>query len=358
MELFDTVITDDAKDRVQECLDSGYISEGRLVKEFEHNLGREFGYRNCLAVNSCTSALHLVLYELEIGAGDEVIIPAQTFIATGIAVLMCGAKVVFADIDKDTGNISVEDVRKKINYNTRAVISVAWGGNPPNLLALSELCNHENVFLIQDNAQALGARYQGRPVTEYGDFSCFSFQATKHLTTGDGGLIVSRSKIDHDIIKSLRWFGIDRDADLPDETGERQYVLYNYGFKYQMNDYAAALGLGNLSGLRERMYIRQAVSHYYDGHLNSVGRTTKDGSVHWMYDILVERREDFIRVMRSRSIPVSVVHKGIHYHPLFESSDELPNQEYWDAHHVCLPCHSSMTWDDVGRVVDAVNLGW
>ena len=358
MELFDTVITEQAKQNAMRCLESGYISEGKLVKEFEYALEKEFGYRHCVTVNSGTSALHLVLHEIGIGVGDEVIIPAQTFIATGEAVLYCGATIVFADIDIETGNISVEDVAEKITYRTRAIIAVAWGGNPVRLDELQELCDEKGIYLIQDNAQALGATYKGKPVTDYGDFSCFSFQATKHLTTGDGGLIVARSSTDYEICKHLRWFDIDRDKDLPDETGERQYYLYDVGFKYHMNDYEAALGLGNLVGIHERIDGRKDIADYYNTHMEHGSHIWLEGSSWWVYTFIVQNRMDFLRAMRERNIPASVIHVGIDKHPLFGGIQDLPNQRYWDEHHVCLPCHSSMTWEDVERVVEAVNRGW
>jgi perosamine synthetase len=360
MELFDTIITEQAKWNVQACLESGHLSEGKLVRQFEFALENSFGYKNCVAVNSGTAALHLVLHEIGVSDGDEVIIPAQTFIATGMAVLQCGGKVVFADIELETGNISVDDVREKITWRTKAVIAVSWGGNPCDLDALQALCQEKNIYLIQDNAQALGATYKGKPVTEWGDFSCFSFQATKHLTTGDGGLIVANSPTDQRILKNLRWFNIDRELDLPDETGERQYYTDEYGFKYHMNDYSAALGLGNLVGIHERIVKRKAISRHYRVHIDYGGHLEYgDGSSCWIYDMLNLERNNFFHVMKERGIPVSVVHVGIdkHYN-LFGDIPDLPNQRYWDEHHVCLPCHSSMDWEDVEKVVDAVNRGW
>lgn len=359
MELFDTVITDEAKRYVQHCLEHGHLSEGHQVKKFEGLLGETFGYKNCVAVNSGTSALHLVLHEIGVCEGSEVIIPAQTFVATGLAVLYCGAKVVFADIEIETGNISVESVREKITHRTHAVIAVAWGGNPPDLDGLQDLCDEHNITLIQDNAQALGALYKGKPVTEWGDFSCFSFQATKHLTTGDGGMIVTRSVTDYQILKNLRWFDIDREHSLPDITGERQYTLQDVGFKYHMNDYAAALGLGNLIGIQEGIEKRRAIAECYFTNMTHGSHTWFEGSSWWVYSFLVQDREDFLREMKNKNIPASVVHVGIDKHPIFGIEyDDLPNQRYWDKHHVCLPCHSSMTWEDVQRVVEAVNAGW
>lgn len=357
IELFDTPITPEAERMVLATLRSKRLSEGELVATFEGELERIFGYRNGVAVNSGTSALHLSLILSEVGKGDEVILPAQTFIATGMAVLYCGARCVFADIDKNTGNISVDSVSKLITSRTKAVIAVSWGGNPCDLYGLESLCARKGIRLIQDNAHALGAEYYERPISEFGDFSCFSFQAIKHVTTGDGGLLVCRSDSDCERAKRLRWFGIDRQHDLPDETGERKYNIHNIGYKYHMNDYCAALGLGNLANIRMRNNLRLIIAARYDLEISG-GVKRFDKSANWLYTILVDRRNEFIARMKERGIVASVVHNGIDGNMVFQSKALLPNQRYWDEHHVCIPCHSGMSTTDVDKVVEAWNAGW
>lgn len=356
MEFFDTVVTDEAKSNVLRCLDSGRLSEGKLVLEFEERLQALFGYADGVAVNSCTSALHLALILSGVTQGDEVILPAQTFIATGLAITYCGAKPVFVDIDRDTGNIDPERIPEKITAKTKAVISVAWGGNPPNLEELQRVCERHGLRLIQDNAQALGARYLGSALINYGDFSCFSFQAIKHLTTGDGGLLVCRQDRDTVRARKLRWFGIDRDNDKADLTGERLYDLKEIGYKYHMNDLAAAVGLGNMGGILERLRYVEEIASYYDENIPY--GVQRDGSSNWLYTLLVDRRDDFIRAMRGRNIPVSVVHVGIDRSTVFSSDAYLPNQRYWDRCHVCIPCHSGLRPKDSWEVVLAIKKGW
>jgi len=360
MDFFETVITDGAKRRVMECLNSGYVSEGELVKEFEQRIEQEFGYKNCVAVNSGTSALHLALILAGVKAGDEVILPAQTFVATGLAVLYCGAKPVFADIEKETGNISRNGIVDVATKNTKAIIAVSWGGVPCRLDVISELCREWEIACIQDNAQALGATYYGKPLDNWGDFSCFSFQAIKHLTTGDGGMLTCNN-YQYTRVHRLRWFGIDKKLDLSDETGERHYNLDELGYKYHMNDYAAALGLGNLEGFQDRLNKRRMIAHFYTDNLPEEILTQWGvGSACWLYTVLVERRSDFMRMMRSKDIPVSVVHNGIQRNDIFGEykKGSLPVQEYWDEHHVCLPIHSSLTDEDVQKVIKAVQSGW
>lgn len=355
MNFFETTVTDVAISNAIEVLYSGMLSEGEWVKLFEKGVSEEFGYRNCVAVNSCTSALHLALILAGVKPGDEVILPAQTFLATGLAVLYCGAKPVFADIEKDTGNLDANDAWRKVNEKTRAIICVSWGGTPCDLRSFG---NSAGVAIIQDNAHALGSTYADMPIANFGDFSCFSFQAIKQLTTGDGGMLTCRHSHDYYRARKLRWFNIDRENDKTGFDGERMYDSHEVGYKYHMNNIAAAIGLGNLHGVKERQAKRADIAFRYSESFgfNSVDRM---GSSNWLYTQLVSNRDDFIRMMRSKDIPVSVVHNGIDRNSIFGGIDRsLANQRYWDEHHICLPCHSGLTDEDVQKVCDAIRGGW
>ena len=349
MNLFDTPITDAAKERVMDTLNSGRLSEGEVVKAFEVALGIRHG----VAVNSGTSALHLALLLAGVGKGDEVILPAQTFVATGLAVLYCGAKPVFADIKAD-GNIDPEDAYRKVTDKTKAVIAVSWGGNPCDVGVLQ---NRVDKPVIQDNAQAFGATLNELPLWEHGDFSCYSFQAIKALSTGDGGLLSCPDHKTYERAKRLRWFGIDRDRNLAGLSGERRYNLTEVGYKYHMNDYSAALGLGNLEGFSDRQARVKVIADYYNKFLFEFAVKKKEGCSYWLYDLLVQNRSDFIRAMADRGIPTSVVHVGIDRNDIFGWQD-LPVQRQWDACHVCIPIHAGLTDEDVENVVKGVLAGW
>ncbi len=354
MNFFDTFIHPQAKANVRSVLDIGFLSEGEWVESFEDEIEAQFGYKNCVALNSCTSALHLALILAGVKPGDEVILPAQTFKATGDVIIQCGAKPVFADIERDTGNIHTDRVFEKITEKTKAIICVSWGGTP---------CRLDNFFncglaIIQDNAHALGSTYAGEPIANFGDFSCFSFQAIKALTTGDGGMLTCKNSHDYYRARKLRWFDIDRENDKIGFDGERMYNSHEVGYKYHMNNLAAAIGLGNLHGVKERQAKRTEIAYRYN---EAFGYSTleRTGSSHWLYTQLVKERDNFIRMMRSKNIPVSVVHNGIDRNSIFGGIDRsLTNQRYWDEHHICLPCHSGLTDEDVQKVCDAVKGGW
>ena len=273
--------------------------------------------------DSGTSALHLGLVVAGIGPGDEVILPPQTFVASGLAILMCGAAPVFADIQPHTGNIDPAAVRGQITERTKAIMPVHWGGYPCDMDELNAIAKEHRLVVLEDAAHALGATYKGRPVGSLSQLTAFSFQAIKHLTTGDGGTLCCLDERDYEEARRLRWFGIDRERDRPSLLGERVHDLHRVGFKYHLNDLAAAVGLGNLPEVPEILAWHRKVDRTYRDQLNGVLGLTllernndREGSC-WFFTVLVEKRDDFVRAMRSRGIPGSVVHQRIDRNRVF-----------------------------------------
>jgi len=348
--LFDTTLPADTIDLVKEVLDSGYVNEGQMVQRFEDHLKFIFRFKNFLAVNSGTSALHLALKVAGIKSGDEVILPAQTFVATGMAILYCGGIPVFADIDSN-GLISMESIVKKYTNKTKAVIMVDWGGLPCNVRYINEICHAMGLVTIEDAAQALGARIDQDYVGNHdSDFTCFSFQATKHLTTGDGGGLVCRSENDYRRAKELRWFGIDKEKDLPDATGERAYDLYEMGYKYSMNNVSAAIGLSQTANVLNKINKNIATAILYDGYLNkkrNIGY--KAYGSYWFYPLLVNNRNTLIKTLYANGYESSVVHQGIDRNLLFGGLDRtLLNQRKFEEHFIALPIN--VTYDQVAEI--------
>jgi perosamine synthetase len=361
---FETVISPQAIKLSAETLGSAWVSQGLRVAEFEDVLAREYRLSLPVAVNSGTSALHLALVLAGVRAGDEVVLPPQTFVATGQVVLMQQATPVFADIDPTTGNISPASLESVLSARTRAIIAVHWGGYPCDLDALGEVAARHKVVLIEDAAHALGASYRGRTVGSLSRFTCFSFQATKHVTCGDGGVLCCTEQADADAARRRRWFGLDR-GQQTSELGERDGDIDAVGYKYHMNDLAAAVGLGNLAGFRERLSRRRAIAGVYRRALDGVPGLTllrsDDGreSSEWLFTLLVERRAAFVRVLKARGIPTSVVNRRIDRYTVFGGiRPELTGQSYFDEHQISLPLHSGLTDDDVQRVIAAVRAGW
>ena len=365
MQFFDSTITEEAIVEVERVLRSGFVSEGTVVADFEKQLDRQLGLMHPVALNSGTSALHLALVIAGVASGDEVIIPPQTFIATGMAVLMQGAIPVFADVQQSTGNIAPESIREKITQRTRAVIPVHWGGYPCDLDEIHEIARQAEITVIEDAAHALGATYKGRPIGTISRFTAFSFQAIKHLTTGDGGALACREEADAHEARARRWFGIDRANSQESILGEREYDVEHLGFKYHMNNVAAAIGLGNLKSFQHVLDRHHQIVARYRYELSGVPglalleQKEDRSSADWFFPVLVERREDFVRKLRKCGCAVSVVHRRIDQNRVFGNDrTKLPGQAFFDKRHCTLPVHASLTDEDVGLVIAVVKEGW
>jgi len=365
VEFFNVTVTEEAIQETIETLRSTWLSEGKKVKQFETKLS-ELGLSNPVALNSGTSSLVLALSLAGVGYSDDVIIPSQTFCATGLACLQVGAEPIFADIDPRTGNMDPESFESSITHFTRAVIPVHWGGYPCDLDEIHAIAQQNGLVVIEDAAHALGATYKGNPIGSISQFTCFSFQAIKHLTTGDGGCLCCKDENESHIAKSLCWFGIDREGSRPSILGERDFDIERVGYKAHMNDVAASIGIGNLVGFKERLARRKHIGEMYQYRLSHtpgvivLKKRSDRESAYWLFTMLVEKREDFIKAMQSREIPVSVVHQGIHKYTVFRhwGVPDLPGQRIFDTEHICLPCHEGLTDEQVDTVVEAVQAGW
>lgn len=365
MDFFNTHISRHSIELVTETLQSNWISEGKRVKEFETALSNDLGLCNPVAVNSGTSALHLALAIAKVGPGDEVILPAQTFVATGLVILMQNAIPIFADIDPLTGNISPKSVEEKITSRTKAIMPVHWGGYPCDMDEINKLASDHNLFVIEDAAHALGASYKGKPIGAISRFTAFSFQAIKHLTTGDGGALCCLEENDTHLAFTERWFGIDRAKSQPSILGERTYNIDTIGYKYHMNDLAAALGLGNLEDFPERLSRRQEIAGFYQHQLQNVAglqllKYENDRkSSYWLFTFLVEKREDFIRKLSEYDIPASVVHLRIDHNSIFGGiKEDLLGQTEFNQKQVSIPVHENLSQKDVEKIVNSIKSGW
>ena len=363
--LFNTYVHPSAPQRVAAVLASTFLSEGKLVMEFEGRLRAELGMVHPAALNSGTSALHLALEVAGVRAGDEVILAPQTFIASALTVVQVGAKPVFADIQYDTGNLDPADIEHRITARTKAIMAVHWGGYPCDLAEIQAIAHRHGLLVIEDAAHAPGATYRGQAIGAISDFTCFSFQAIKHITTGDGGALCARDPRYAREVFRRRWFGIDRAHSPVSEVGERAYDLTDVGYKYHMSDYAAALGLANLDGFADRLAVRrQRVQQYRDGlrrvpGLRHFQHQPDRESTHWLFGFHVENRLAFIRALRAKGIPASVVHDGIDRNTLFGGKrPDLVQQRHFDETQIHVPLHDALTSEQVNYIIDVINQGW
>ena len=301
----------DAGSELQKTLYSGYVGQGTRVDEFEQALAPVVGRSTCVAVNSCTSAIQLALRLSGVGFGDEVISTPVTCTATNVPVLAIGGTGVWADADLWTGNIDPESVKHKITKKTKAVIAVHWGGTPCDVDALETICKDHGLKLIFDCAHALGATYNGKPIGYYGDFSCFSFQAIKHVTTGDGGLLVCNDRRDYERGKLLRWYGIKRPADLTQD-------IKDWGYKFHMNDLAATIGLANLKDFPAVLKKHRDNARFYREH--GLDGVYDPESAFWLYTLHTKDPQALSRKLKAKGIASGRVHERNDRYSMFKSS--------------------------------------
>ena len=354
-------------DALRSVLASGWVGEGPQVAAFERGLIPVIGTEHVTAVNSGTSALTLALRLAGVGPGDEVITTPMTCMATNLPILLAGAMPVWADIDPGTGNISPASVEAKITAKTKAIMAVHWGGYPAEVFELNAIASTIGVKVIEDAAHALGATYGGQPIGSHSHFVCFSFQAIKHIHTGDGGLIACRSMVDHMRARSLKWFGIDRERRQVNDLGIAEWQITEAGYKFHLNDIAATVGLSLLPELDQILAARRANAMAYREAFAGLKRVKllHEGpnrrSACWLFTLKVDDQRGFIRHLGAKGIAASIVHARNDRAPVFAGGAKvvLPGVDEFAGSMVCIPVGQWV--DDAARerVVEAVTSeGW
>ncbi len=357
--LFKVFMPESVIEPLRDVLLSGYIGEGPRVEEFEKRLAPWFGNDNVLTVNNGTAALQLALRLAGVGPGDEVISTAMTCSATNEPILAMGAKIVWADIDPWTANIDYKDVARKITPKTKAVMCVHWGGYPCDLDELNTVASQHNIKVIEDACHAFGSTYHGKPVGSQSDFSCFSFQAIKHMTTVDGGALVCKSKADCQRGRLLRWYGIDRKCKRTDLRCEAD--IKDWGYKFHMNDVSAVIGIEQLKYVANTIAKHRANAAKYDRAFKNLTavmslRYTADRlSTYWLYTMRVKDRPRFIEHMKNAGITVSQVHVRNDIHTMCRQfKTVLPGVDEFTAEQVSIPVGWWLTDENVGHIIDTV----
>ncbi len=367
--LFKVFMNKDVSLELDPVLQSGYIGQGPKVEEFEKRLADFFENPFVNTLNSATSGLTLALHMLKDGVRDEVLTTPLTCTATNWPILENGLKIKWVDLDPNTCNVSLEDIRKKIGPKTLAIMVVHWGGYPVDLNELKNIQDEcfekygHRPMVIEDCAHAMGSIYKENMIGNHGNICVFSFQAIKHLTTGDGGAIVSPNKEFHERAKLLRWYGLDRtsSADFRCEQNIKEW-----GFKYHMNDIAATIGLSNFRSFRANLYMHQVNAEEIrirstsnvDGlrHLESKEDRL---SASWIMTVLVDRRDDFMTMMKSKGIDVGRVHDRNDKHEcVSQFKIDLPNTDKVCSEICCIPCGWWMNIEDIDYMVDCIKGGW
>lgn len=347
---------------------SGWVAQGPRVAEFERALAARVGARHGIAVSSCTTGLHLALYVLGIGPGDEVVVPSLSFIATANAVRYCGARPVFADVDRATLNLTVETIDSVLTPQTKAVLLVHQAGVPADIDSIAELCRAKGLHLVEDAACAIGSTYRGRPIGAHSELVVFSFHPRKVITTGEGGMVMTNDDEIAGRLRRLREHGMSVSA--ADRHVAGRVVLEEYvevGFNYRMTDIQASIGLVQLGKLDDIVAQRRRLGERYRAALASIEGLVMAGDPDygttnfqsfWILPPANARLSQEEILQRLLDVGISA-RRGImaaHLEPAYagQPRPSLPVTEEITSRSVILPLYHEMTIAQQDRVIDAV----
>ena len=355
-------IPKNAVNAIKKVLSGRWIGQGPLVDKLEIIFSKKFGDNMpSVAVGSGTDALHLSYILAEIKKDDEIICPVFTCTATNIPLLYIGAKIKFADIDPKTFNIDIDSVKRLITKKTKAIVFVNYGGLPCNLSELKKIAKKNKLILIQDAAQSLGATYQNKPITSFADFTIFSFQAIKQISSGDGGMLVIKNKKLLKKARRIRWFGIDR---LAKQGGTWENDIREVGYKYQMTDLGAALLLESIKEFKKIDNCRELIFNTYkkilkkNTNVTIVDSNDVKGHAHWLFTILIDKKDLLQKKLRDKLIETNQVHFRNDRYSIFKrfiKNQKFKNMDAVEDKYLVLPIHTKMTVRDARYIAEQIN---
>lgn len=344
---------------LEKVLYSGYVAQGEQVEEFERAFEDYIGKGHSLSLNSGTAALHIALILAGVTSNDEVISTALTAEPTNVAIKMVGAKIRYADVDFNTGNIDPISIEKCINGSTKAILVVDYAGIPVNVPEIQKISQKYDIPVIHDAAHALGAKFNDGKAGTHFPYTIFSLQAIKHLTTIDGGVLQIQSKEQYEKAKLIRWFGIDK------KLGRLENNIQFQGFKYHMNNVNATIGLVHLKTIQNIVDRHIDNGKYFDVELKGVPDVELLKYYHnsepsyWLYTMKVNRRDDFIKLLSDNGIMASELHKRNDFHDyLNDFNQRLPVLTDFYSKLVHIPCGWWVSNEDRKRIVDLIKKGW
>ena len=353
---------------VAQVLESGWLTQGPRVAEFERRVAEYCGARHAIACSNCTAALHMALLTLGVGPGDEVIVPALSFIATANAVVHCGATPVFADVDPRTYNLDPRAAESAITPRTKAIIPVHQLGLPADIDAFLDLSRRRGVALVEDAACALGSRYRGQPIGGHSPLVCFSFHPRKVISTGDGGMVLTSNAEYAQRLRLLRQHGMS----VPDTArhGATQLVIERYvcvGYNYRMSDVHAALGLAQMGRLDEIVRRRRTLAARYDRAFAEIpllctpfvpdyAAPNYQSYILQLAPDAPTTRDALLRALLARGVAAKPGIMTIHREPAYRGcrAGPLPNTELAGDRSLLLPLYPQMTDAEQQQVIAAV----
>jgi len=348
---------------LKKTLSTRWIGQGPMVDKFEKKFSDIFlGGKECVSTGSGTDALHLAYLLAGIKKNDEVITPVFTCTATNIPLLYIGAKIKFADVDPKTMNICIASLKKLISKKTKAIVCVHYGGIPCDMSEIRKLAKKYKVKVIEDAAQALGAEYNNKKIGDISDFTTFSFQAIKHITTGDGGMLCIKDSKLVDVAKRMRWFGIDRKKK---QLGVWENDVKEIGYKYQLTDLGASIGYQGLLDFKKILSHRIKINEIYLKNLSKNpniicihDHDRKKKSAAWLFTILTKKKDYLQKKLREKNIETNQVHFRNDKYSIFKKFTKNQNYKNMDKiedQYLVLPIHTKVSAKDAEYICKLIN---
>lgn len=344
---------------IEKILYSGYIAIGEAVLDFEKVFGSYINNDNVVALNSGTGALHIALELIGVQSGDEVISTPMTSEATNTTISITGAKVVWADVDPKTGLLDPDSVESKISEKTKAIMLVHYAGMVCDMDRFNLISQKYNIPIIEDSAHALGAKYGNKLLGSNSPYTCFSFQAIKHMTTVDGGMICLRDDKQLDVTKRMSWFGLSK------EVSRLENDIKRAGFKYRMNNVNATIGSVQMMHISEIIDAHIDNGRYYDKELRGIPGLElvtyykNTSPSYWIYTMRVENRDNFCKMMEEKGIAATPFHHRNDTHSFLDYAKcQLPNMDKWYSSFVHIPCGWWLSKEDREYIVETIKRGW
>tara|TARA_R110002072_G_scaffold11428_3_gene51633 strand:- start:873 stop:1976 length:1104 start_codon:yes stop_codon:yes gene_type:complete len=354
-------ITQEIKDKVIEVLESGYLTEGPVTREFENKLKEFLGVKHCIAVTSATTGLEVALRVLKIGVGDEIIAPDYTYPATAAVAPIVGAKAIIVDVNKKTMNIDYDAIEAAITPKTKAIIPVSLFGSPLDYDRLNVIKEKYGVYIIEDAACSIGAEFNGVKVGSQADITVFSLHPRKFITTGEGGIITTQNKEWADWMNSYKHFGMNMN-----NTAREGIQFEIIGTNYKLSNIQAAVGLGQLNYIDELLSKRIRLANNYIKLLKEVKGveiplTIEKGQHSYQtFCVFVEDRDRIMQEMRAKGIEVQIGTYSLHKHNAFNNNSlievkgNMESSTWCYKHALALPLYNNLTAELQERVVDSL----
>lgn len=365
---FEPWITKEDKKVVLDALNSPLLTDGPKLRKFEASFAKFTGTKYAIGVSNATSALHLSIKSLEIGKGDEVIVPDMTFVATANAVMFSGATPVFADVEIDTMNISVESIKEKITSKTKAIIPVHFAGKVCDINKIIKIAKENNLSVIEDCAHAIGARYGKKHVGNFGDVGCFSFYPTKNITTIEGGMVITNSKKIADYVSSARNHGLNRTLIQRYSSGKPwDYDMTESGYNYRLDEIRSVLGLSQLGRIKKLNIQRKKIFEYYNNKLKNVKgliippSSVSDDHVYHLYIMKIKKdsnvsRDELFMKLQKFGVKTTVHYKPLHLFTAFKklNNNNLENSKKLYGEVISLPFYPNIPKKHQDYVIDCI----